>query len=94
MQLGKVMSNEIVKVGPDIRTGDEFKPLKEFNIHCPTHVFVIDIKNDDVVIRHGQFDYANFEHRKWLGKLTFWALSNGYSIETVAKKDVEPEWNE
>lgn len=80
------------KVGPDIRSGDEFKPLKEFNTHFPAHVFVLDIKNDNEIVRHGEFDYANFEHRKWLGKLTFWALDNGYSIETVSKDDVEPEW--
>jgi hypothetical protein len=88
------MSDEVIKVGPNIRTGDEFKPLKEFNTHFPAHVFVLDLKDDRVVIKHGQFDYANFDDRKWLGKLTFWALSQGYSIETVAAKDVEPEWKE
>jgi len=84
------MSNDLIIIGPDIRSGDEFKPLKEFNTHFPAYVFVLDIKQDNTIIKQGEFDYANFEHRKWLGKLTFWALSNGYSIETVAKKDVEP----
>lgn len=91
--------DKLIKIGPDLKSGDEFKPLRHFNTFFPCHVFVIDNKGDDNhdgghVVRHGEFDYADRDHRLWLGKLTFWALSEGYSVETVAKKDAEPEWNE
>lgn len=88
------MVDKFKKVGPDIKSGDEFKPLQQFNTYFPVHVFVLDIKDDNSVIRHGKIDYANRDHRSWLGRLSFWAMSNGYSVETVAAKDVEREWIE
>ena len=88
------MTDDVLKVGPDLTNGPEFEPLKIYNTQWPSHVFVLDIKDDNTIIAHGQFDYAKSDHRKWLGKITFWAMSKGYAVETVAAKDVEPEWKE
>ena len=62
------------------RNGPEFAPLrnyvKEFKI-------VVEIYDDnDNVIRSERMDYGNSEDRIWLGKLSFWAWSNGHVVET------------
>lgn len=90
-ELNNIMFNEgkLLIVGPDIKSGPEFKPLREFNVNCPVIVFVLDLKDDSTVIAQGEMNYADSEHRRWLGKLSFWAYSNGYSVETAAKKDIE-----
>lgn len=36
-----------------------------------------------------ELDYGNPEDRKFLGRLSFWAISNGRSVETLAVD----EWN-
>lgn len=38
-------------------------------------------KNDKIV-REQEIDYGNYENRKWLGRVTFWACSNGMTVET------------
>lgn len=40
----------------------------------------------DKVIREQEIDYGNVEHRKWLGRVTFWACSNAMTVETSAAK--------
>ena len=50
---------------------------------------IIDLKNDDAIIDMRKIDYGNFEHKKWLGKVSHWAWSQGYSVETMALKDAE-----
>jgi hypothetical protein len=65
--------------------GEESVPLKEYVKHFPLTVTVYDAK--DNVIRQEHIDYGNFEHRKWIGRVTFWACSQGYVVETQAKKE-------
>lgn len=45
--------------------------------------------DDDKPIREEAIDYGNYHHRKWLGRITYWALSNGYLVETMARSDWE-----
>lgn len=71
--------------------GAENKRLDEINTHCPIYVFLIDLKNDDDVVATFELDYANYADRKRLGRISFWAISNGHSVETMAKGDAEPE---
>lgn len=73
----------------EYRKGAENVPLQEFNKSTPIMVFVIDLKNEDNVVEQKQLDYGNIEDRKYLGRLTYWAISNGHSIETMAVKDAE-----
>lgn len=41
---------------------------------------------NDTVIREQEIDYGNQEHRKWIGRVTYWAVSNGMTVETSAVK--------
>jgi hypothetical protein len=70
--------------------GDENKRLDEINTHCPIVVFVIDLQHEDEVVYQTELDYANYADRKRLGRLTFWAVMNGHSVETMSKADSEP----
>lgn len=71
----------------EYRKGIENIPLRAPNNHCPIMVFVIDLHNDDAVVEQKELDLANPEDRKYLGKITFWAVNNGHSIETMSVKD-------
>ena len=72
---------------PEYRKGIENVPLLAPNTDCPIMVFVIDLKNNDEVVEQKELNLANHEHRKYLGKLTFWAVNNSHSIETMSVKD-------
>jgi hypothetical protein len=72
---------------PEYRKGIENVPLLSPNTDCPIMVFVIDLKNDSEVVEQKELNLANHEHRKYLGKLTFWAVNNNHSIETMSVKD-------
>lgn len=72
---------------PEYRKGIENVPLLAPNTDCPIMVFVIDLKNNDEVVEQKELNLANHEHRKYLGKLTFWAVNNNHSIETMSVKD-------
>lgn len=71
----------------EYRKGIESIPLLSNNHDCPIMVFVIDLKNNDNVVEQKELNLADHAHRKFLGKLTFWAVSNGHSIETMSVKD-------
>ena len=73
------------------RPGDENKRLENINTHCPIYVFIIDLSHDDDVVYQTELDYANYADRKRLGRLTFWAVMNGHSVETMSKADAEAE---
>lgn len=70
------------------RNGVENLPLRQINTHCPIIVIVTDLATNEVV-QTLEMDYAKFEDRKWLGKLTFWSVSNKHSVETLARADVD-----
>lgn len=40
----------------------------------------------DKIIREQVIDYGNHEERRWLGRVTYWACSNGMTVETSAAK--------
>ena len=70
------------------RAGVENLPLRQINTHCPIIVIVTDLSNDEIVSTI-ELDYAKFDDRKHLGRLSFWAISNKHSVETMAKSDVD-----
>lgn len=43
-------------------------------------VVTTDLKTGKLSVR--EIDHDDFEDRKWLGKHCFWAMRNGYSVET------------
>lgn len=71
----------------EYRKGIENIPLRSPNTDCPIMVFVLDLKNEDNVVEQKQLNLADPNDRKYLGKLTFWAVTNGHSIETMSVKD-------
>lgn len=75
----------------DYRRGAENVPLREINKSTPALVIVYDLKNEDKVLEEKRIDYGNVEDRKWLGRITFWAMTNHCSVETIALVDAEAE---
>lgn len=63
-------------------------PLRSYVKSFKMSVIVYSLKTDKPVL-DTEMDYGNPEHRKWLGKLTYFACSNGYSVETMSLKDRE-----
>jgi len=77
------------------RKGIENVPLKEINTHFKALVIVYNLRDNDNVVIERQIDYGNHEDRKWLGRVTYWAISNHHSVETIAIVDAEsPYLNE
>lgn len=68
--------------------GPEDMPLREYVKTFPMVINVYDLKTDKIV-RHEKIDYSNFDHRKWLGKISYWAAMNGCSVETMSAEDHE-----
>ena len=54
--------------------------LSEYIKSFPLIVTVFDKK--DKIIVEKVIDYSVKEHRVWIGKVTIWALSKGYIVET------------
>lgn len=75
----------------EYKKGVENLPLRQVNTSMPIMVYVINLKNDDEIVQELQLDYASFEDRKHLGRITFWAVSNGHSVETMSLKDAMGE---
>lgn len=71
--------------------GAENLRLAEINTHCPVIVMIIDLQNEDEVVYQTELDYANYGDRKRLGRLTFWAVMNGHSVETMSRNDALAE---
>lgn len=69
--------------------GAENAPLKEVNTYCPIKVFLYDLRNDDDCVAEFELDYANVADRRRLGRISFWAVMNNHSVETMSKKDAE-----
>lgn len=67
--------------------GAENAPLKEINTHCPIKVFLIDLNDDDNVVATFDLDFANQADRRRLGRISFWAVCNNHSVETMHAKD-------
>ncbi len=72
------------------KNGVENLPLRQINTHCPIIVIVTDLTTDEIV-QTIEMDYSKSEDRKWLGRLSFWCISNSHSVETMAKSDAEKE---
>ena len=75
----------------EYRQGAENVPLKEINKTLQILVIVYDLRNDDKPLVEKRIDYGNYEDRKWLGRLSYWAYSNHCSVETMAVTDAEAE---
>ena len=69
--------------------GPENVPLMSFNKTFKVVVFIYDLRNGDNIIDMREIDYGLLDDRRWLGKVSFWAWSKGYSVETMSLNDAE-----
>lgn len=75
----------------EYRKGVENIPLREINKTTKALVIVYDLANNDSVVVEKEIDYGDVEDRKWLGRITFYALTNHCSVETIAMIDAKAE---
>lgn len=72
----------------EYKPGAENSPVQH---NLPILAIVYSLRENDKVVVEKRFNYSNFEDRKALGKLSYWAYSNHCSIETIAIIDAEVE---
>lgn len=72
--------------------GAENKRIENYVTYCPIRVYIIDLANGDEVVHEEELDYSNNADRKRLGRICFWAIMNGHSVETMARSDALPEF--
>jgi hypothetical protein len=65
-------------------------PVRDYVKSFLLSVVVYDLKTDKIIL-DTKMDYGNQMHRKWLGKLTFFCCTSGYSVETMALTDREKD---
>lgn len=70
------------------RKGAENVPLKDINKHMPILVLVYNLQTD-ALVEEKRINYGDAEDRRWLGRISFWAFTNGCSVETYAVKDID-----
>ena len=73
------------------RSGAENVPLREINKNLAALIIVYDLRNNDTPVVEKRINYGDAEDRKWLGRITFWALTNHCSVETIAVSDAEAD---
>lgn len=78
--------NEIIKKLP---TGPEDIPLQGGYVKSFELMVIISNLDKDCIEREVKIDYGNAEDRRWLGRVSFWAATNGRSVETMSLKDYE-----
>ena len=72
----------------EYKPGAERLPVKQ---SLPILVIVYSLREDDKVVVEKRLNYSDFEDRKTLGALSYWAYQNHCSIETLALTDAEAE---
>lgn len=70
----------------EIPRGPEDIPLKSYIKDHALIVTIIDVKSNRK-IREEKINYSDRELRIWLGKVTLWATSNGYMVQTCNEVD-------
>lgn len=78
-----------LKLLPPNPNGPENIPIKGYIKTFEVAVFIIDLKNNDEIIDMRKIDYGKIEDKQWLGKISYWAWSKGYSVETMRLSDAE-----
>jgi hypothetical protein len=74
----------------ELPKGPEDIPLKGYVKVHPLVIIIKDIKSSRR-IREERINYSEPEQRRWLGRITHWATTNGYSVETMSEADFEVE---
>ncbi len=70
----------------EIPRGPEDLPLKRIITDLPIVIVIVDIKSNRR-IREERINFSDREARAWLGRITAFAIVNGYKVETCAASD-------
>ena len=54
-------------------------PLRDFIKSFP---IIVSVYDGEKLLHEEHINYGNYEHRKWLGRATYWAVNQGYIVET------------
>lgn len=76
----------------EYKKGAENIPIRNVNTELKALVIVYNLKStkeEDDVVQERQINYGDPEDRKWLGRITFWALTNHHSVETINMADAD-----
>lgn len=57
----------------------------------PVLVIVYSLREEDKVVIEKTINYSDYDDRKWLGSISFWAYQNNCSVETMAVVDANGE---
>lgn len=71
----------------DIPRGPEDIPDRVGYVMNIELVIIIKDLKSQRKIREERINYSDSEARKWLGRITYHAIVNGYSVETMNAKD-------
>ncbi len=77
----------MTKVGPGIPSGPnnpfgpEFEPINGMYDNLPAIITIYDGKTEEI-INEIEIDYGRLDHRKYLGRVTLWAMTKGHIVET------------
>ena len=72
----------------DIPRGPWDIPLKGYIREVQIILLIKDIVSDRY-IKEEKINYGDPEVRKWIGRISYWAWTNGYSVETMNLEDYE-----
>lgn len=64
--------------------GPENVPLKTVINDLQIVILIKDLKSNQI-IRTEKINYGDREQRSWLGKVSYWAYNEGYSVETMSE---------
>jgi hypothetical protein len=69
--------------------GPENVPTGVYVKTLPIAVFIIDLKNNDTILMQYQIDFSKADDKQWLGRMSAYAWSKGWSVETMKLSDAE-----
>jgi hypothetical protein len=61
-------------------------PIQNYVKECKLVVILYSLTRDEIE-KEIQIDYGKYEDRKFLGRLTYWAVTNSRTIETMSYQD-------
>lgn len=70
----------------EIPRGPEDIPLKQYVSKHNIVILIIDAKSKRK-IREERINYSDADARRWLGRITHWATSNHYIVQTCSEGD-------
>lgn len=68
---------------------ENLPPRDTTNQPLPILVLVYNLLDNKEPAIEKQLNYSDFDDRKWLGRITYWAITNKHYVETIAVSDAK-----